>query len=80
MENEDALNGFHFMVKSNLKAGGIWGDLKLFVPWVCPSVCPTSGHEEVSSGSPSADLDQRMTSPNLRHLPLIMDRTPLELN
>lgn len=32
------LNEFHSVVKSNLKAGGIWGDLKLLVPWLRLSV------------------------------------------
>lgn len=28
------LNGFHSVVKSNLKAGGIQRDLKLLAPWL----------------------------------------------
>lgn len=52
------LNEFHSMVKSNLKAGGIWRDLKLLNPWLGLSVCPTSGHE-VSLGYQSANLNQR---------------------
>lgn len=54
------LNEFHSVVKPNLKAGRIWGDLKLLTPWLRLSVCPTRSHEEVSLGSPSGNLDERM--------------------
>lgn len=51
------LNGFHSVVKSNLKAGGIQRDLKLLAPWLgllSVQLCLLSVHEEVSSGSQSA--------------------------
>lgn len=35
---EMPLHGFHSMVKSNLKAGGIRGDLILLTPWLGLSI------------------------------------------
>ena len=47
------LNGFHSVVKSNLKAGGTQR-FETFGPLARSPICLASGHEEVSSGSQSA--------------------------